>query len=90
MFYLTCEKHYTEMSIQAIALLDYLVLLWERRGFREEAVDSECVNWIQLLLSMVNIKGDRPDVLLSKFFVRGVVCKKHRRLIIKQVSMVCA
>ena len=87
MVYLNENSTIHVIILQAINFLDFLNSLWERRKFKEEAVNTECAKWFQLLLSMVDISKDHPDFLFSKFFTRCAVCKKHRKFIISQVCL---
>ena len=73
--------------MQALNFLDFLLGVWDKRKFRDVSIDSECTNWLQLLLGLVDITRDHSHTLLNKFFGKTVICKKYRRLIVKQVRM---
>ena len=72
-------------SLQGIGFLDAMSALWDRRKFSDVAVDSECIKWLQLLLGLVDITGDHPDVHMKKFLGRTGVVKRYRTTIVKQV-----
>ena len=51
-------------------------------------MNSECVQWLQLLIDMVDVTGKHPEALFKKFFLERAVCKKHQGFISKQASQV--
>ncbi len=89
----TCLRHCSVQSdqlifnTQALNFLDFLLGVWDKRKFRDVSIDSECTNWLQLLLGLVEITRDHSHTLLNSFFRKNGVCKKYRRLIVKQVRM---
>ncbi len=73
---------------QGLLFLDFLLSVWDKHKFREVSIESECTNWLQLFLEMVDITGDHPDILLRLFFGKITICKKYRKLIVREVCAV--
>ncbi len=71
--------------MQALSLLDFLLGVWDERKFRDVSIDSECTNWLKLLLGLVDITRDHSRTLLNKFLGKTGICKRYRRFIHEQV-----
>ncbi|XP_064393609.1 uncharacterized protein LOC135341066 isoform X2 [Halichondria panicea] len=70
---------------EALNFLDLLLDVWDKRKFRDESIDTECTNWLQLLLGLVEITRDHSHTLLNSFLRKYGVCKKYKKLICKQI-----
>ena len=60
-------------------------MVWEKRKYDEEFLDSECKKWLEQLIGMVDLTKDHPKVLLGKFISQAAVCKKYSAYISGQV-----
>ena len=76
--------------MQGIGFVDTLYKVWTKRKCNLQGFDTECKTWLLLLLQLVEVTGDHPDVLLQRFFLGknevAEVVKRYQDDIINHVS----
>ena len=71
--------------LQGIAFLDSLSKLYDRPAFDTTFVEGECTHWLKLLLDLVDITKDHPEVVFKEFLRQTDVLEQHHDLIVKHV-----
>ena len=73
-----------------MSFLNELHDIWGHRSFSAEMFDSECVHWLKLLLQLVDLTKDDPQLHLKRFITgRSKVCSTYRKDIINYVRSMC-
>ena len=65
--------------------MNFIITVWEKHKYDKEFLDSECKKWLQLLIGMVDLTKDHPEVLLKEFISQTPVRKKYFAYISEQV-----
>lgn len=74
---------------QGLAFVNTLHNFWTELKFNPQAFDTECKMWVFLLLRLVDVTGDNPQVHFQLFLGKSLPTsplKKYRVDIIKHVS----
>ena len=73
---------------QGLSFVEELYKFWTKYGFKSQVFDPECKKWVLLLLQLVDVTKEHPEVHLQSFLGRStlMVVKKYRADIIKHVS----
>lgn len=73
--------------LQGLDFLDELHNVWSKHQFSPQRFDLECKQLVLLLLQLVDVTGNHPNIYLKKFLPgRSIVIEKYQRDIIKHVS----
>ena len=82
-----CNTPYSSFP-QGLRFVDDLYKFWTEHSFKSQIFDPECKWWVLLLLQLVDVTKERPEVHLQSFLGKptlGVV-KKYQADITKHVS----
>lgn len=74
--------------MQGIIFLDAMYSIFLQRKFNQDYMDSEMHHWLALLLRLVDIAGNNPELHL-KLFISGkqLVIRKYRNISTKCVCI---
>jgi len=79
--------HIPIIFLQGLDFLDELHDVWSKHQFNPQRFDLECKQLVLLLLQLVDVTGNHPNIYLKKFLLdRSIVIKKYHRDIVKHVS----
>ena len=73
---------------QGLRFVDGLDKSWTEHSFDSQVFDPECKKWVLLLLRLVDVTKEHPEVHLQSFLGKStlMVVKKYRDDITKHVS----
>ena len=73
---------------QGLSFVNELNKFWTEHKFKPQVFDPECKKWVLLLLELVDVTKDHPEVHLKSFLGKSTpaVVKKYRDDITKHVS----
>lgn len=73
--------------VQGIDFIDALSRLCYHRNVSAIAINPECIKWLNLLVGLIDIMGDCPDVHFKMFLRHTGVVNKYRPAIAEQVRV---